>query len=142
MSGASRLGLTERIRPVQVDWRSDAPVADAARGPFDAPCWSTRAVHWYRLLVRRPEIRWRRTEADLPRSRPSEESILLAAATQVAHGGVLVYGVCSPEPGGPRSSPRSSRATRAGSRPPSTRRRRARGEDAHYGARACGEGTA
>lgn len=70
---------------------------DATRTPdrmfdrilVDAPCSSLG------LLRRHPEIRWRRTEADLARLSDQQLRILTAAAAALKPDGVMVYSVCS-----------------------------------------------
>ncbi len=58
----------------------------------DAPCSGTGT------LRRHPEIRWRLQEDDLARLAARQENILTVAASLLAPGGSLVYGVCSMEP--------------------------------------------
>lgn len=58
----------------------------------DAPCSGLGT------LRRDPEIRWRRTAADLPALAATQRRILDRAATAVKPGGVLVYATCSSEP--------------------------------------------
>ena len=58
----------------------------------DAPCSGTGT------LRRHPEIRWRLTSDDLPRLAERQSRLLNEAASLVAHGGRLVYAVCSMEP--------------------------------------------
>lgn len=59
---------------------------------IDAPCSGLGTIR------RRPEIRWRAAEADLPGHAASQFAILDGAAGAVKPGGVLVYSVCSLEP--------------------------------------------
>jgi len=76
--------------------------ADATRAlPFlrrfdcvllDAPCSGLGT------LRRDPDIRWRRTEADLPRLAASQRDMLEQAAEVLAPGGRLLYSTCSSEP--------------------------------------------
>lgn len=58
----------------------------------DAPCSNLGT------LRRRPEIKWRAQEADLPRHAQAQREILAGAAGAVRSGGGLVYSVCSLEP--------------------------------------------
>lgn len=58
----------------------------------DAPCSNLG------VLRRNPEVKWRRTEADLRRLQAKQREILAAAATMARPGGVLVYATCSMEP--------------------------------------------
>lgn len=77
-------------------------VADAARpawrdGVFDrvlvdAPCSGLGA------LRRRPEVRWRRTAADVDRLAELQLTLLDAAAASTRVGGVVCYATCSPHP--------------------------------------------
>ena len=57
----------------------------------DAPCSGLGTVR------RRPEIKWRAAEADLPRHAGLQRAILDGACGAVKPGGVLVYSVCSLE---------------------------------------------
>jgi 16S rRNA (cytosine967-C5)-methyltransferase len=58
----------------------------------DAPCSGTGT------LARNPEIKWRLRPEDLIRLQAYQFEILLAAMTQVAPGGRLIYSTCSLEP--------------------------------------------
>ncbi|MDR7483831.1 MAG: 16S rRNA (cytosine(967)-C(5))-methyltransferase RsmB [Armatimonadota bacterium] len=58
----------------------------------DAPCSGLGTIR------RRPEIKWRTQEADLPRHAALQRAILDGAARAVRPGGILVYSVCSLEP--------------------------------------------
>lgn len=55
----------------------------------DAPCSGMGVVR------RNPEIRWRRTPADVTELASIQRSILATAARQVKPGGVLVYSLCT-----------------------------------------------
>lgn len=75
-----------------------AVVADARRPPLarafdrvlvDAPCSGLGT------LRRHPELRWRRTDADIPRLAALQLEILTAVAPLVRPGGVMVYAVCT-----------------------------------------------
>jgi 16S rRNA (cytosine967-C5)-methyltransferase len=58
----------------------------------DAPCSGLGT------LRRDPDIRWRRTAADLPTLATTQRSMLAQAAEMVRPGGRLVYATCSSEP--------------------------------------------
>lgn len=58
----------------------------------DAPCTGIGT------LVRRPEVRYLRTEADHTSAARNQAAILEAALTLLAPGGILVYAVCSFSP--------------------------------------------
>jgi 16S rRNA (cytosine967-C5)-methyltransferase len=58
----------------------------------DAPCSNLG------VLRRKPDLKWRRLEADLPRLRERQRLILEAAAAMCRPGGILVYATCSLEP--------------------------------------------
>lgn len=58
----------------------------------DAPCSNLG------VLRRNPDVKWKRTEADLSRLREKQRGILAAAASLVKPGGRLVYATCSLEP--------------------------------------------
>ncbi len=76
--------------------------ADLARGlPFgadfdfvlvDAPCSGLGTIR------RDPDIKWRRTEADVPRLADAQVAMLANAAAAVRPGGRLLYATCSSEP--------------------------------------------
>ena len=59
---------------------------------IDAPCSGLGTIR------RDPEIRWRRTEADLARFAAAQRRMLHHAAGVVRPGGHLVYATCSSEP--------------------------------------------
>ena len=58
----------------------------------DAPCSGLGT------LRRDPEIRWRRSPADLPTLAAKQSALLAGAATVASPGGRLVYATCSSEP--------------------------------------------
>jgi len=66
------------------------PAASYDRVLVDAPCSGLGA------LRRRPESRWRRSEADVATLVPLQQRLLDAALTLVRPGGVVVYATCSP----------------------------------------------
>jgi 16S rRNA (cytosine967-C5)-methyltransferase len=59
---------------------------------IDAPCSGLGTVR------RDPDIKWRRTEADLERFAGPQRQLLERAAALVKPGGVVVYSTCSSEP--------------------------------------------
>ncbi len=83
----------ERVFAVAADLTRPPPFSGAfPRVLVDAPCSGTGT------MGRRPEIRWRVREADLPALASRQSAILARVAPLVANGGVLVYSVCSIEP--------------------------------------------
>jgi 16S rRNA (cytosine967-C5)-methyltransferase len=81
------------VRIVQVGGRGALPF----RAAFDlvlvdAPCSGLGTIR------RDPDIRWRRTPADLPALAAAQRELLARAAEAVAPGGRLVYATCSSEP--------------------------------------------
>jgi 16S rRNA (cytosine967-C5)-methyltransferase len=75
--------------------------ADILRPPFhaafsavllDAPCTGLGT------LARHPDIRWRSSEADIPRQAERQSAMIQSAASLVRPGGRLVYATCSSEP--------------------------------------------
>jgi 16S rRNA (cytosine967-C5)-methyltransferase len=87
-SGASN------IRLVQADLLKALPFHDQrfATVIVDAPCSGLGT------LRRDPDIRWRRSETDLPALAEDQRRMLRHAATVVAPGGRLIYATCSSEP--------------------------------------------
>jgi 16S rRNA (cytosine967-C5)-methyltransferase len=77
-------------------------VADGQRPPWrdgafdrvlvDAPCSGLGA------LRRRPEARWRKSEADLPALCELQRALLRSALAACRPGGVVAYVTCSPVP--------------------------------------------
>ena len=59
---------------------------------LDAPCSGLGTIR------RDPEVRWRRTEQDLPALAAAQAEMLEQLATLVCPGGRLVYSTCSSEP--------------------------------------------
>jgi 16S rRNA (cytosine967-C5)-methyltransferase len=57
---------------------------------LDAPCTGLGA------LRRRPEVRWRRTEADVPPLVGLQTALLDSAVRSAREGGVVAYVTCSP----------------------------------------------
>jgi 16S rRNA (cytosine967-C5)-methyltransferase len=84
----------ENARVVHVSADGTLPFA---AGQFDqvlvdAPCSGLGTVR------RDPDIRWRRSAADLPRFADAQRALLARAAELVKPGGTLVYSTCSSEP--------------------------------------------
>lgn len=87
---AARLGVGKRVHVTAADaleppWR---PAAFAAV-LVDAPCTGLGVVR------RRPELRWRRSDADPARLGRLQLRLLESAAAMVAPGGRLVYSACT-----------------------------------------------
>jgi len=95
--GCIRLGLGT-LHTVAGDARRLGELLPAAwegradRILVDAPCSGLGAV------ARRPDLRWRRSEADLRTLAGLQGEILDGAAAALAPGGVLVYSTCTTEP--------------------------------------------
>jgi 16S rRNA (cytosine967-C5)-methyltransferase len=90
---AARLGVTI------IETEEGTAEALATRFPgacdavlVDAPCSNLG------VLRRNPEVKWRRTPADIVTSAAHQRSILDATATMLRAGGRLVYATCSLEP--------------------------------------------
>lgn len=91
-ANARRLGL-QCIEAAVGDARRLPVGPDAADAVLvDAPCSGLG------VLARRPDLRWRKEEADLARLGDLQLEMLAAAARHVRPGGRLVYSVCSFEP--------------------------------------------
>ena len=88
----SAVGATN-VRLVQLDATRPLPFRSAFSTVFvDAPCSGLGT------LRRDPDIRWRRTAADLPALASTQRTMLANAAAVVRSGGRLVYATCSSEP--------------------------------------------
>lgn len=87
---ARRVGLT--LTTAVHDWSAGARPESFPAVLVDAPCTALG------LVRRNPELRWRRTLADIAAAAKKQKVILSNAARCVAPGGALVYAVCSPEP--------------------------------------------
>ena len=85
----ARLEL-RNVYPMVADARSGA-MAPTDAVLVDAPCSGTGTFR------RHPDARWRLTTNDIAVLAAAQRSILHAAASQVAPGGLLVYGTCSLE---------------------------------------------
>lgn len=82
-----------RVRVVQVSAQGHLPFPPLFdRVLVDAPCSGLGTIR------RDPEIRWRRTEANLPLFAQDQLVLLHRAAQVVRPGGRLVYATCSSEP--------------------------------------------
>jgi len=82
-----------RIHVVRVGAEGALPFATAFdRVLVDAPCSGLGTIR------RDPDIRWRRSEDDLPALARDQGVLLSRAAAVVASGGRLVYATCSGEP--------------------------------------------
>lgn len=86
-SGATNIHLVQAdlLRPLPFSTRFDCVI-------LDAPCSGLGT------LRRDPDIRWRRTEADVNAFASKQLAMLGQAAQMVAPGGRLVYATCSSEP--------------------------------------------
>ncbi|HEY2848946.1 MAG TPA: 16S rRNA (cytosine(967)-C(5))-methyltransferase RsmB, partial [Gemmatimonadaceae bacterium] len=78
------------IHPIVADIRNGA-IAQTDAVLVDAPCSGTGTFR------RHPDARWRLTPNDVAVLAAAQRSILHAAASVVAPGGLLVYGTCSLE---------------------------------------------
>jgi 16S rRNA (cytosine967-C5)-methyltransferase len=86
-------GGSTNIRLVQADLMQSPPFSRDFDCVFvDAPCSGLG------VLRRDPDIKWRRTEDELPLMAARELRLLRHAADVVAPGGRLVYATCSSEP--------------------------------------------
>jgi 16S rRNA (cytosine967-C5)-methyltransferase len=81
------------IRIVQADLEAGLPFGPIFDLVFvDAPCSGLGTIR------RDPDIRWRRSEADLSDLASAQNRMIANAARVVAPGGTLVYSTCSSEP--------------------------------------------
>ena len=81
----------ERTHPIVADGRSGPWRPETFdRVLVDAPCTGLGA------LRRRPEVRWRRTDADADRLHPLQVDLLDAAVRAARPGGLVAYVTCSP----------------------------------------------
>ena len=84
----------QSVRVVQVSATDPLPFLEGAfdRVLVDAPCSGLGTVR------RDPDIRWRRTESDLPAFSQQQQDLLRRVAPTVSSGGRIVYSTCSSEP--------------------------------------------
>ncbi len=87
----NRLALDCIIPIVQNAYRPCLPAATFDHVLADVPCSGTGT------MGRRPDIRWRRTAAQLPKLARRQLRILESAFTLTSPGGILVYSTCSIE---------------------------------------------
>lgn len=92
-----RAGLIRQALPHGQVLVADGRVPPWREGGFDrvlvdVPCSGLGA------LRRRPEARWRKSEADLPALADLQRALLRSALTAVRPGGVVAYVTCSPVP--------------------------------------------
>lgn len=87
----SRLGADD-VEVIAADWLEQAPETGFDGVLIDAPCTGLGT------LRRHPEIRWRRTPADLIEAAAKQVELLLRLAPAVRVGGILGFAVCSAEP--------------------------------------------
>jgi 16S rRNA (cytosine967-C5)-methyltransferase len=82
------------VQIVQADARASLPFRDEIFDAvlIDAPCSGLGTIR------RDPDIRWRRTDADLERFAAAQLAMLERASRVVRPGGRLVYATCSSEP--------------------------------------------
>jgi 16S rRNA (cytosine967-C5)-methyltransferase len=81
------------VRVVQANARAAPPFKDIFDAVLvDAPCSGLGTIR------RDPDVRWRRTEADLAPLAEAQRGMLAQAATVVRPGGRLIYSTCSSEP--------------------------------------------
>lgn len=89
----TRAGVTcARTVRVAVDGPLPFAAARFDRVLVDAPCSGLGTIR------RDPDIRWRRTETELPALAAAQRALVTRAADAVALGGRLVYATCSSEP--------------------------------------------
>jgi 16S rRNA (cytosine967-C5)-methyltransferase len=82
-----------RVRLVLANARAVPPFRDIFDAVLvDAPCSGLGT------LRRDPDVRWRRTEADLPALAEAQREMLAQLAPVVRPGGRLIYSTCSSEP--------------------------------------------
>jgi 16S rRNA (cytosine967-C5)-methyltransferase len=84
---------SHRVRIVQANARARPPFSDLFDAVLvDAPCSGLGTIR------RDPDVRWRRTEADLPALAEAQGQMLDQLCTVVRPGGRLIYSTCSSEP--------------------------------------------
>jgi 16S rRNA (cytosine967-C5)-methyltransferase len=88
--GAQRLGI-DIIQPIIADATSfEHEQVDIVMA--DVPCSG------FGTLSKKPDIKWKRDQADIAKLIPLQREILNHAASLVKPGGVLVYSTCTIEP--------------------------------------------
>ena len=87
-----RLSGTRSIRIVQADASALPLTASFDWVLLDVPCSGLGTIR------RDPDVRWRRTEADLPRLAAAQGQMLRETARVLRPGGRIVYSTCSSEP--------------------------------------------
>jgi len=93
LAATVRESRAPNVRLVQVGGRDEVPFAPVFdKVLVDAPCSGLGTVR------RDPDIRWRRTAAQLGTFAAYQQTLLGRAARAVAPGGRLVYATCSSEP--------------------------------------------
>jgi 16S rRNA (cytosine967-C5)-methyltransferase len=81
------------VHVVQANARATPPFRDVFDAVLvDAPCSGLGTIR------RDPDVRWRRSEADLPVLAAAQLEMLAQLATVVGPGGRLIYSTCSSEP--------------------------------------------
>jgi 16S rRNA (cytosine967-C5)-methyltransferase len=88
----ARFGEAVEVRTGDGRTIAEATSAGFDRVLLDAPCTGLGA------LRRRPEARWRKTEADIAPLVALQTELLRAALSVLRPGGVLAYVTCSPHP--------------------------------------------
>jgi 16S rRNA (cytosine967-C5)-methyltransferase len=82
-----------RVQVIQANARGSPSFRDIFDAVLvDAPCSGLGTIR------RDPDVRWRRTEADLAPLAEAQREMLTQAATAVQPGGRLIYSTCSSEP--------------------------------------------
>ena len=93
LSDTIRRSGARHVQIVHVPAHGPLPFAGTFdRVLVDAPCSGLGTIR------RDPDIRWRRTESELPRLAEQQVDLLMRAANTVRPGGRLVYATCSSEP--------------------------------------------
>ncbi len=88
--GAAFLGITCVDAQVR-DWTRDQPDLEQRydRVLVDAPCTGLG------MLSKRPDLRWRKEQGDIPRLVGLQRNILSTASRSVRPGGILLYSTCT-----------------------------------------------
>jgi 16S rRNA (cytosine967-C5)-methyltransferase len=87
-----RLSGARSVRIVQADAAALPLTASFDWVLLDVPCSGLGTIR------RDPDVRWRRSEADLPRLADAQRQMLRETARVLRRGGRLVYSTCSSEP--------------------------------------------